>query len=80
MKKIFYIILFSAVLFSSCSEELDLQPISSATTEIFYKSTNDFVSGVNSVYNDLKAYPDRLLNLSETRSDNLYAVSDAAVS
>lgn len=79
MKKIFYIILFSAVLFSSCSEELDLQPISSATTETFYKSTNDFVSGVNSVYNDLKAYPDRLLNLSETRSDNLYAVSDGGV-
>lgn len=79
MKKIFYIILFSAVLFSSCSDELDLQPISSATTETFYKSTNDFVSGVNSVYNDLKAYPDRLLNLSETRSDNLYAVSDGGV-
>lgn len=79
MKKIIYIILFSAVLFSSCSEELDLQPISSATTETFYKSTTDFISGVNSVYNDLKAYPDRLLNLSETRSDNLYAVSDGGV-
>jgi len=79
MKKIFYFILFAAALFSSCSKELDLQPISSATTETFYKSTNDFISGVNAVYNDLKAYPDRLLNLSETRSDNLYAVSDGGV-
>lgn len=79
MKKIFYFILFAAALFSSCSDDLDLQPISSATTETFYKSTNDFISGVNAVYNDLKAYPDRLLNLSETRSDNLYAVSDGGV-
>jgi hypothetical protein len=79
MKKIFYFILFTAVLFSSCSDELDLSPISSATTETFYKSTNDFITGVNAVYNDLKAYPDRLLNLSETRSDNLYAVSDGGV-
>lgn len=79
MKKIFYFILFTAVLFSSCSNELDLQPISSATTETFYQSTNDFISGVNAVYSDLRAYPDRLLNLSETRSDNLYAVSDGGV-
>ena len=79
MKKIFYFILFSAAIFSSCSEDLNLLPISSATTETFYKSTNDFIQGVNAVYADLKTYPDRQLNLSETRSDNLYAVSDGGV-
>ena len=31
------------------------------------------------MYNALRGYPDRLLNLSETRSDNLYAVSDGGV-
>ncbi len=79
MKKIFYSIIVSAALLSSCSEKLDLLPISSATTETFYKSTNDFVQGVNAIYADLKSYPDRQLNLSETRSDNLYAVSDGGV-
>lgn len=79
MKKIFYIIIVSVTIFSSCSEKLDLLPISSATTETFYKSTNDFVQGVNAIYADLRSYPDRQLNLSETRSDNLYAVSDGGV-
>ncbi|MBV5315418.1 MAG: RagB/SusD family nutrient uptake outer membrane protein [Prolixibacteraceae bacterium] len=79
MKKIFYFIIVSATIFSSCSEKLDLLPISSATTETFYKSTNDFVQGVNAIYADLRSYPDRQLNLSETRSDNLYAVSDGGV-
>jgi len=79
MKKIFYSIILSAAIFSSCSDDLNLLPISSATTETFYKSTNDFIQGVNAVYADLRAYPDRQLNLSETRSDNLYAVSDGGV-
>lgn len=78
MKKIFYFIILLAA-FSSCSDELNQLPISSATTETFYKSTNDFLQGVNAVYADLRAYPDRQLNLSETRSDNLYAVSDGGV-
>jgi len=79
MKKIFYFIISLTAIFSSCSDELNLLPISSATTETFYKSTNDFLQGVNAVYADLRAYPDRQLNLSETRSDNLYAVSDSGV-
>ncbi len=78
MKKTIFIIAIIAF-FAGCSDELDQNPISSATTEIFYKYPNDFVQGVNAIYNDLKAYPDRLLNLSETRSDNLYAVSDGGV-
>lgn len=79
MKKIFYFIIVTAAFLSSCSEKLDLLPISSATTETFYKSANDFVQGVNAIYADLRTYPDRQLNLSETRSDNLYAVSDGGV-
>jgi len=79
MKKIIYFIIISVAVLSSCSDDLDLKPISSATTETFYQSTNDFIQGVNAIYNDLRAYPDRQLNLSETRSDNLYAVSDGGV-
>lgn len=79
MKNIFLYFIFAVMLFNSCSDELNQLPISSATTVTFYKSSNDFTQGVNAIYADLRAYPDRQLNLSETRSDNLYAVSDGGV-
>jgi len=63
----------------SCENELDQQPISDPTAETFYAIPNDFIQGVNAVYSALRGYPDRQLNLSETRSDNLYAVSDGGV-
>ncbi len=66
-------------LFSSCEKELDQQPISNPTVETFYAIPNDFIQGVNAVYAALRTYPDRQLNLSETRSDNLYAASDGGV-
>jgi len=78
MKNIF-IILFVLVLFGSCSKDLDQQPISAASPETFYASTNDFIQGVNAVYADLATFPERLLELSETRSDNMYAISDGGV-
>lgn len=75
MNKIIYTIAIVAI-FTSCEKKLDQLPISDATTGTFYTQTNDFIQGINAVYNDLRTYPDRQLNLSETRSDNLYAVSD----
>lgn len=81
MKKIIYTGTLAALLFmaSSCEKDLVQNPISSATTSTFYAIPNDFIQGVNAVYSALKTYPDRQLNLSETRSDNLYAVSDGGV-
>jgi len=80
MKKISYIFAITlSTLFLSCSNELDQIPISQGTTLTFYQSPSDFVQGVNSVYSSLRAYPDRLLNLSEIRSDNIYGVSDLGV-
>jgi len=73
------IIIFSVVILGSCSKELNQQPISATSTETFFTTTNDFVQGVNAIYADLAGYPERVLNLSETRSDNLYAVSDGGV-
>lgn len=80
MKKVFFhtIILFS-FLFAACEKELNQVPLSDASTETFYAIPNDFVQAVNATYSSLRAYPDRQLNLSETRSDNLYAVSDGGV-
>lgn len=80
MKKILFSTIISfSILFASCEKELDQAPISDASTARFYDSPDDFVQAVNAIYASLRAYPDRQLNLSETRSDNLYATSDGGV-
>ena len=77
MKKIFIPALLIFLLAASCTKDLNQIPISSATTATFYKTPSDFIQGVNAVYADLRGYPDRLLELSEIRSDNIYGVSVA---
>src|ERR1044071_1101308 len=80
MKKLFFFLLAGTIiLIASCKKQLNQIPISASTTATFYTAPNDFIQGINAVYNSLRPYPDRLLNLSETRSDNLYAVSDGGV-
>ncbi|WP_442588133.1 RagB/SusD family nutrient uptake outer membrane protein [Pedobacter sp. AW31-3R] len=74
MKKIF-LSLFLVWTLCACEKELTLTPISTGTTETFYQTQEDFIQGSNAIYNSLRTYPDRLINLSETRSDNLYAIS-----
>lgn len=79
MKKINLLIIIAATIAmsaSSCSKELNQQPISTATTETFYKQPSDFLQAVNAAYNSLRGYPDRLLALSEVRSDNIYPSND----
>lgn len=75
MKKILFTVLMLWVFTACKKEELSITPISSGTTENFYQTENDFVQASNAMYNSLRTYPDRLINLSETRSDNLYAAS-----
>lgn len=76
MKKIFFLsIITISVFIASCKKELDQKPISSATTETFYRSPSDFLQATNAVYQSLHDYPVRLANLSEVRSDNIYGVS-----
>jgi len=79
MKNLLIFSIIPVLLLVSCSKELDQTPISSATSETFYATTDDFMQGINAVYASLADYPDRQLNLSETRSDNLYAVSQGGV-
>jgi len=80
MRKLFYYLALSGVIiFSSCEKELDQQPISEASTGTFYVTQLHFTQGLNAVYSSLRGYPDRQLNLSETRSDNLFAVSEGGV-
>lgn len=80
MKKLHYLYsVLVALLLTACTKDLNQVPISAATTATFYTQTNDFLQASNAVYSALRNYPDRQLNLSETRSDNLYAVSDGGV-
>ena len=76
MKKI-YIITLSLLVLASCKKDLNQVPLSVATTTTFYKQPSDFIQGANAIYNSLRGYPDRALNLSEIRSDNIYGVSVA---
>ncbi|MCB2410631.1 RagB/SusD family nutrient uptake outer membrane protein [Hymenobacter lucidus] len=76
-----YITLCAALVWalSGCENELDQAPISSGSTPTFFQTANDFDQALTTVYSDLVAYPDRLYNLSEMRSDNLYGVGEAGV-
>lgn len=72
MKKYFSIIALFIIILSSCKKDLNQVPISTATTATFYKQPSDFIQAANAIYNDLRGYPDRLMELSEVRSDNIY--------
>lgn len=76
MKNVFLLYAIAgAALMASCAKDLNQAPLSSGTTTTFYLQPSDFIQGANAVYNDLRGYPDRLLNLSEIRSDNIYGVT-----
>ncbi|WP_431211137.1 hypothetical protein ACQ86N_35215 [Puia sp. P3] len=78
MKKLCFLIVIALIVAgTACNKRLNQAPISSATTQTFYKSPSDFIQGVNAVYADLRGYPDRVQFLSEVRSDNIYGVSVA---
>lgn len=78
MKLLSYILMASIILTTACNKDLDQVPISTQTTETFYKQPSDFIQAVNSTYNSLRNYPDRLMALSEVRSDNIYPVNEVA--
>ncbi len=78
MKKTAYILIIAVTIFASCSKDLNQAPISSATTATFYQQPSDFLQAVNATYNSLRGYPDRLMFLSEIRSDNIYPTNDVA--
>lgn len=68
----------------SCEGELDQVPLSQVSTDNFYQTQNDFIQARNAVYSfafhgaGTYGYANRVLNLSETRSDNLYATTTAS--
>ena len=86
MKKHIYIIanLLAVFALASCESELNQIPLSQETTENFYSTQNDFIQARNATYSyafhgaNEYGYPNRILNLSEVRSDNFYATTQAS--
>ncbi|MFD0990145.1 RagB/SusD family nutrient uptake outer membrane protein [Mariniflexile jejuense] len=86
MKKYIYLIanIFALLILVSCEDELNQVPLSEGTTENFYSTQNDFIQARNATYSiafhgtGTYGYPSRVLNLSETRSDNFYATTQAS--
>jgi len=86
MKKYIYIIanIFAILALVSCESELDQIPLSEGTTENFYSTQNDFNQALNATYSiafhgtGTYGYANRVLNMSETRSDNFYATTQAS--
>lgn len=72
----FAIVLLFPLLATSCTKQLDQQPISDLTESSFYSNTNDFLQAVNGVYSKLTSYPSQVLWLGEMRSDNINAIHD----
>lgn len=86
MKKSIYILasVFALFVMVSCESELNQIPLSQGTTENFYSTQNDFIQARNATYSfafhgsGTYGYANRVLNLSETRSDNYYATTQAS--
>src|SRR6478752_3777557 len=86
MKKYIYLAASALLILglSSCEGELDQVPLSQVSTENFYQNQNDFIQARNAIYSyafhgaGTYGYANRVLNLSETRSDNLYATTTAS--
>jgi hypothetical protein len=86
MKKYIYLATSALLIFalSSCENQLDQIPLSQGTTDNFYQTPNDFIQARNATYSlafhgaSTYGYANRVLNLSETRSDNLYATTTAS--
>lgn len=76
MKKTSFIYIIAIFFIASCKKDLNQVPISTETTATFYQQPSDFIKAVNAAYNSLRGYPNRLMELSEVRSDNIYPTNN----
>lgn len=77
MKRIYhplFIIMLSAIVFASCSDFLDREPISSGTEAIFFKTPDHFKQAANALYFDLEGWKNNDAN--NANNDNPSNISD----
>ena len=78
-RHITYFLLIALFVFSACEDKLEQAPISTLGSNGFYQNQQDLQKALNGVYNQLRQYPINHFELSEVRSDNLYAPGVAGV-
>lgn len=77
-----YIVVLATVMLSSCSDEfLDLKPISTATSDNFYRTPDDFKNALNGGYAGLRSggITGNSYVFGEITSDNTVAVASGSV-
>ncbi len=80
MKRIsIYLYTAIALIFFSCEDDLEQAPISEIGSNSFYQSESDFQNAVNGIYNQLMPKAELYFDLSEIRSDNMYATTEVGV-
>lgn len=70
-KKLIYISFVAILAFTGCKKFLDLEPISDANAENFYKTDKDFNTAVIGMYAKLQGYQDQYFEMVSYRSDEL---------
>ncbi len=73
MKKII-ILVFTAIILSSCNDFIDLKPIDFPTEETFYKDVKGLEGAVIGLYDELQSsgqYGATFMTLMEVRGDNV---------
>ena len=77
MKRLTYIILLSSLAgITSCSKQLDQEPVSDIASTNLFLSANDFLLSTNGAYSKLKVIPTNLMWMAEMRSDNMNVATD----
>jgi hypothetical protein len=80
MKRLYiYLSTVIALALGSCESELEQSPISEIGSNSFYQNESDFQNAVNGIYSQLMPKAERYFDLSEIRSDNMYATTEVGV-
>lgn len=56
MKKIYSLLLASALVFTSCSDFLDTKPQGKLTQDIFFGEEEGALMGINAIYSQMKSW------------------------
>ncbi|OQP53357.1 carbohydrate-binding protein SusD [Niastella yeongjuensis] len=77
MKRITYLIFLASMAgITSCSKQLDQEPVSDISVTSLFQNANDFLLATNGAYSKLKTVPTNWMWMEEMRSDNLNVTTD----
>ena len=68
--------MIGCLLFTSCSDYLDVEPTNSIRTNTFYSTESQIDRALTGLYGNLKPLPQYMFTMSEMRSDNIWITAD----